>query len=448
MPGISVPRIAIPFKGKGGINYAAYWATRWYGIEIDEANSSPDVTRIEGADASGFHATLPVQSLMKGCLLNDNGTVNYYLDPTDWSKKADGTASNLDGTDGQVMIEIPTYYRKVDNPSAGVYQIKICEGPATGFAEIPKFYIGAYEAALDRTNSKLASVKNTSEQYRGGNNNAAWDGADNSLLGKPATAITQADFRTYARNRGMVNWNLQTWERMMNIYELFAIEYATLNMQKAYDATLTAEGYKKGGIGNGVTITTKPDWSTFSSSYPFIPCGASDAIANSSGEASYVIIGWPDGDKTVYVPRYRGIENIFGHLLKYNDGVMVVVIPLTSSKFYICKNPNNFTHGDVTNYTYVTDLTLTNGYIKSLFYNDNGIFIPNINVGGSETTYFCDWLRYNGTLKTSGGYGPILSGGDAGDYNIGAGPLFTYIYEPTASGSAATATRLLYLTEW
>lgn len=27
MPGISVPRIAIPFKGKGGINYAAYWAT-------------------------------------------------------------------------------------------------------------------------------------------------------------------------------------------------------------------------------------------------------------------------------------------------------------------------------------------------------------------------------------------------------------------------------------
>ena len=50
---------------------------------------------------------------MKACLLNDDGSVNYYLNPNDWSKKITGEASNLDGTDGQVMIEIPEHYRIV-----------------------------------------------------------------------------------------------------------------------------------------------------------------------------------------------------------------------------------------------------------------------------------------------------------------------------------------------
>lgn len=444
MPGIGIG-VSPLLKRGGGTDWSSYWATRWYGIEIDEAETSPDVTRIEGADASGFHATLPVQSLMKGCLLNDNGTVNYYLDPTDWSKKADGTASKLDGTDGQVMIEIPTYYRKVDNPSAGVYQIKICEGPATGFAKIPKFYIGAYEAALDRTNHKLASVKNTSEQYRGGNNNAAWDGADNSLLGKPASTIALANFRIWARNRGSVNWNLNTWKAHNRVIELFFIEHATLNGKKAVDATLTAEGYKKGGLGNGVTTTLKADWATFSKSYPFIPCGASDSLANGTGEAAYIVAGWPGGDKTVYIPRYRGIENLFGHMLKYYDGAQVYSDPAGgTAQFYICDNPNNFIHGNVTNYTAINNTTRASGWIKTLLYDSN-VFVPSINTGGSGATYFCSWLAWYSTAE---GYAPILGSGDAGDYGVAAGLMFTYYYSFDAGGSAATTSRLMYLTEW
>lgn len=37
--------------------------------------------------------------------------INYYLNPSDLTKKLDGTASNLDGTDGDVMTEIMPYYR-------------------------------------------------------------------------------------------------------------------------------------------------------------------------------------------------------------------------------------------------------------------------------------------------------------------------------------------------
>jgi len=446
MPGIAIGN-CIPFN-RGGVNWSTYWATRWYGIEIDESNSSPDVTRIQGADAVTPHADLPIQSQMKGCLLNDDGTVNYYLDPTDWSKKENGDASDLTGADGMVMVEVPEYYRKVDNPSSGIFQIKICEGPATGFTKVSKFYIGAYEAALDRTNSKLASVKNTTAQYRGGNNNAAWDELNNTLLGRPCSTIKLSNFRTYARNRGSVNWNLKTWKNHNRIVELFWIEYATLNVKKAVDSTLTAEGYKKGGLGNGVTTLITEDWSTFNSKNPLVPCGASDSLANSSGEMAYMVTGWPSGDETVYVPRYRGIENIFGHMLEYYDGVQVFSDPGNSiSQFYICDDPNKFTHGDVTNYTLINNTARNTGWIKTLLY-DGDVFVPSESIGASGDTYFCSFLNWQSGVLNGGGYAPILGSGDTGDYKIAASLLFAYYYEATGGGSAVTTTRLMYLTEW
>jgi len=83
---------------------AALWdaiseAQHAYGVLLDNNFSSPLVTRIGNLE---LHKTLPVHSNMKGCLLLDDGTVNYYLKPTDWTKKLDETASVLDGTDGQV----------------------------------------------------------------------------------------------------------------------------------------------------------------------------------------------------------------------------------------------------------------------------------------------------------------------------------------------------------
>jgi len=37
---------------------------------------------------------------MKRCVLNADGSVNYYLNPSDSTEKLDGTAANIDGTDG------------------------------------------------------------------------------------------------------------------------------------------------------------------------------------------------------------------------------------------------------------------------------------------------------------------------------------------------------------
>jgi len=400
--------VGIPFK-RGGISY---WATRWYGIEINEANFSPDVTRIAGVDGMTNHATLPVQSLMKGCLLKDDGTVNYYLKSDDWTKKADDTASNLDGTDGQVMVEVPTYYRKVDNPSPGVYQHKISLYPIAGFTKVDKFYYGAYEAALQRSTSKLASVKNLTTDYRGGNNIAAWDAAANTLLGRPATYISLTNYRTYARNRGSNKWNVTTWRADMLIWELVMIEYATLNSQKAVNGTLTVDGYKQGCLGSGVTTVVSAEWNNFSAYNPFIPCGASDNLANASGEVSRVVtdFGGSGVNRTFTIPRYRGIENPFGHIWKWCDGASVYHEGSGgASKFYTCDNPANFADDTATNYEHRANLPTASTYPKFMTHDDVGIFIPREG-GGASNTYFCDYYYSPGLIAA---WRALLRGGSA-----------------------------------
>jgi hypothetical protein len=101
-----------------------------------------------------------VHGRMKGCLLLDNGAVNYYLNPTDWTQKEDGSASNLTGADGMVMVEIPRFY--VRNSSSGnLWKPEISATPLAGYEihpafikdgiEVPFRYISAYDACVQKT---------------------------------------------------------------------------------------------------------------------------------------------------------------------------------------------------------------------------------------------------------------------------------------------------------
>lgn len=418
-------------------------AQSWYGIQINEANASPDVTRIAGAGKMSLHATLPVHVDIKACLLLDNGTVNYYLDPADWTKKASGAASDLTGTDGQVMIEIPAYYRKADNASEGIYQKKISTSPIAGFELIPKFYVAAYEAALSRSTLKLASVKNLTTDYRGGNNTAAWDAADNTLLGKPATSISLINFRTYARARGSNKWNVIPWRQSMLLYELFIIEYATLNSQKAVNVNLTVDGYRQGGLGNGVSTANGTEWSNFSGDNPFILTGSSDALANGTGEASVVKtnFGGAGVNRTFTVPRYRGVENIFGHIWEWNDGGSILHGTAGGvSKFYTCDVPANFADGTAVNYDYRGDIPATEGYVKKMLHDAKGIMIPK-EVGGSSVTYFSD---YNYTPGLINAWRAVLRGGSA---LVGASAGFSYLssFSAASDSYASIGARLCYI---
>ena len=360
-----------------------------YGIEFDVTVSSPSCTRIGNTD---LHKSLPVQSRMRGCLLDDNGGVVEYLDPQDW------TGAVRDGSRGQVMVEIPMHYRKFET-DGNKRRVRISEFPLPGYHQVKQQYVSAYQATVDRTNSKLASVVNLTAQYRGGSNNSAWDGEDNTLLGKPATNISRTNFRTYARNRkaNSTEWNCMTYGIQKTLFWLFVVEYATLNSQAAYNAALTNEGYRQGGLGDGVSDLNGTLWSNFNAYNPVIPCGHTDSLGNRSGVVSYTMPSSYDSQntKTVSVPRYRGVENPFAHIWQWTDGINVRINPTAAnggndlSEVFVCDDPSKFNDSNYNGYQLVGHEARTNGYVTQVIFGEGGEIMPSA-VGGGSSTYFCD----------------------------------------------------------
>ena len=358
-----------------------------YGVELDKTISSPDGVRIGNMT---LHKTLPVHSMMRGCLLNDDGTVNKYLNETDW------TTETRDGSQGQVMVEVPEHWWKFVT-EGNKFRPQLYISPISGSIHVEKYYVSAYEASVQRSTSKLCSVVNEAADYRGGNNTADWDGTYRSLLGKPATNISRTNFKTYARNRNQesTEWNCMTYSAQKDLYWLFVVEYATLNTQKAYNGTKTSEGYAQGGLGNGVTNVDYTSWSNLNNNNPFIPCGYTDSLGNGTGQIAFDMPAEYGTTLTVQVPRYRGIENPFGHIWQWTDGINVQIEPGDGlSKVFVCDDPSKFNDSNYDGYKYVGNEARTEAYVKSVIFGEGGEIMPDV-VGGSSSTFFCDYHYTN-----------------------------------------------------
>ena len=386
-----------------------------YGVEFDTTVNSPICKRIGNSD---LHKSLPIQSRMRGCLLDDDGKVVEYLDPTDW------TGNDRTGLRGQVMVEIPMHYRKCETEGTK-RRVLISELPIPGYDVVPKVYVSAYEATVQRSTSKLCSVANINEDYRGGNNNSSLDGKYNSFLGRPATSISRTNFRTYARKRkdGSTEWNCYTYDVHKTLFWLFVVEYATLNTQAAFNAQPTSEGYKQGGLGDGVTTLNSTKWSNFNGYYPFIPCGYTDDLGNRTGEKEYTMpTEYDETSVKVKVSRYHGIENPFGHIWQWTDGCNIQVSASQEkggtglSKAFICHNPANFQDTNYANYSHVGNIDRVGGYIKEVLFGVGGEILPKL-AGGGSTTYFCD-NHYTNIPASGEALRGVLFGGSA---NSGAG---------------------------
>jgi hypothetical protein len=315
----------------------------YYGIEFDTLVANPACTRIGRPE---LHVSLPVQSRMRRCLLKDDGTVNYYLHASDSTLRDNGAAANLTGTDGQVMVEIPEHWRKFEFGGTKI-RVLISEFSLPGFHPVPKAYRSAYEAAIDRTDGsapKLCSAVNPAPEFRGGNNNAAYDGQSNSLLGMPGTYTSLTNYRTYARRRGTAGkngagWNCDVYDIQKTCYWLYVIEYANLNCQAAYNAAPDANGYRQGGLGDGVTTLSSSLWIGFNGYNPFIPCGYTNSLGNRTGIIDFAMPQEYGAALTVRVPGYRGLENPFGHVWSWTDGCKCRIQSDGDgglSEFYVC----------------------------------------------------------------------------------------------------------------
>lgn len=414
----------------------------WYGIEWDVTVSNPHPTRI-GKDE--LHKSLPLQNLMRGCVLKDDGTVNYYLHANDSTKRDNGAAANLTGADGQVMVELPDMYVRFEM-DGNKCRAMISTQALPGFTLWKKDYISMFEASVQRSTTKLCSVVNTDADYRGGGNNSAWDGTYRSLLGRPATSINLTNFRAYARKRGSVGWNCNVYSVHRKVWWLFAIEYCTFNSQEAFNAELTSEGYHQGGLGSGVTTLDGGKWNTFNGYNPFVPCGYTNSLGNHSG---YVEFTMPTEYNTtatkVQVNRYRGIELPFGHVWKWTDGCKCMIQSEADgglSIFYVADDAASFNSNGLSGYALRGNLPRKEGYVKEIILGENGEIMP-LSVGGGSTTYFCDYFYTNIPASGTSERGVLFGGSaDSGAY---AGFVSAYSHSTASTAYAAFGSRLCFI---
>ena len=379
----------------------------WYGVKFDLANSSsPDGVRTGNME---MHKTLPIQSKMRGCTINNVDNVKKYLKADDWTKWEDGTVIDQDSSQisPEMMVEIPEHYRLLVATPDNTVEVRMSEYNLPGYTKVEKKYIGAYEGITSETlPNLLRSVNNV--KY------------------KPKVSTTRNQFQTFARgNNRTNNWNIYTYDIHKDLTWLFVVEYATLNSQKAFNANLTAEGYHQGGLGEGVTTSTVTV--NGATTYSFVPCGTTNSLGNGTGIIEYTHTntdaeGTSTGTKTVNVPRYRGIENPFGHVWK---NVIDVVVAGTDNSVYICKDYTKFgTFEGGTNPTAeqliaagyelqdFKESTITSQYVKKLVNNNQADLFPAVvGNGASATTYYCDyhWTNAVATPRT------LLIGGHSGD---------------------------------
>ena len=420
----------------------------WYGVEWYTDDPQSSVQRIGNVN---LHKSLPIQSGMYRCILNDNGEEAYKLDPNDSTKKEDGTASVLDGTDGQVMVYIPVFYAKFETQGYR-RRVMLSSRSKSGFKKMGGCYVSAYEAAIDRTTSdtpKLASVVNTTANFRGGNNNAEWDDTYRSLLGMSATATSLTNFRAYARNRnnGDTQWNCMDYTAYKAIYWLYIVEYADRNCQLDFNDALTSDGFHQGGLGAGVTNISSSKWNAFNGYHPFIKCGYTNSLGNKTGVVAFTMPSEYDAETplTTYVPSYRGIENPFGHIWKWTDGLHIRIQSEEAggrSILYTAKDPARYQDSNYDGYDEIGDIARTEGYVKDILFDD-GEMIPTDTTGSSSTKGFSDYFYTNIPVSGEALRG-VLFGGSARNGSL-AGFSFANTHYAPSYTTADIGSRLCYI---
>ena len=402
-----------------------------YGVEWDVTVADPTCTRIGNPL---FHKSLPIQSEYKGCVVK-NGKLQYYLNPNDWTKTSNGSNSNLDGTDGDVMIHTPKFYGKSgSNGNKRWVRISTVKVDAS-WVEIPEMFISAYRNTIytDGDTTKIASVVSTDAKYRGGGRRSKYDqylATDQfkTDLGKPVSNISRATMRTYAAATGqeLLCYEFYKWIFYWN----YVIEYANFNSQKEFNSELTSDGYHQGGLGPGLTTWDWGQWSSYNGNYAITPCGYTNEFGNFSGVKA---IQLQSPEKTLYANRWRGFENPFGDIWTNLEGI---VIKRDAAK----ANSNVYTTTDVSKYG--EDYSLfdiagveiaQDGWIRTFDLGLKAEIIPS-SIAESESTYKCDyhWCNVDSvekrTLLVGGG---AANGGEAGFgcffSNLGVGVADAYI---------------------
>ena len=376
----------------------------WFaGVSWDELNDTylrTDYLYGYPNGSSPGNAAMPIHAGMKRAILNDAGVVQYYLCATNSTLRENCiTAADLTGVTGQVMVEIPAFYY-LYSYAGTTHTWKISQYPRVGYVIHPAFtkdgvnvayrYIGAYEGVLWDTSIASYTDGNVVGQVK--DFTATTGDKLSSVSGKYAVVNgTRANFRTIAANRG-TGWRQLDYDLHSAIQLLYLVEYASF--------------YTQSVIGAGITNVT--DWSAYNTIYPLARSGNSNGIGNATDNTAGSTSALTESTKYM---SYRGIEQWYGHLWKYVDGINI-----NAGRPYATNVRANFADDTTINYT---DLGATmgtvSGYQNTLIQIGRG-FLP-ASVGGTSSTKITDYYNY------AVGWRVLVVGGSSSD-GVQAGSFY------------------------
>jgi len=342
---------------------------------------------------------------MKRCILKADGSVNYYLNPSDSTEKIDGTSATLDGTDGYVMVEIPKFYfRYVLNGSTHNWEIS--DVPQAGFQLHPAFYkdekivdyryIGAYDACyLDDTDSTYKSGLNLDDMTSNIDPNADKLASVSGIY--PLVGVTRDECRSLAENNG-AGWRVADFWLTSAIQMLYVVEFGSF-----YSQNIT-------GAGNtGASYVSSSSSQTDS---PHSIAGKSNSLGNASTNTT---TGASSASRDTAFMSYRGIENFYGNCWNWVDGVNIGVG--ANYNVHVSNVTTDFKDDDSADYDLIGQCATANGYVQNIYAGDvPGAFIPIDTTGASSSTYLTDQFFINTGNRVALFGGGASSGASAGAF--------------------------------
>ena len=301
----------------------------------------------------------------KPCALRPDGTVAYYLNPNDYTKKADGTASDISDTTTNLnfMVEFPTVWIKRWEDSRYQY-IAIANKQIDD-----DFKAYAHDAGDGFINDYiyypmfLGYIDGTKMR---------------SIAGVTPSGMTTTTQEKEAAEAVGTGWQMWDWSKHMLITDLLTLISHSTNSQTAF--------------GYGAT-DTRDD--TDIQTHGMLSTGSSDL-------ATGQFYGYDD---MLHHVKVFHIEDYWGN--RYNRCLGLNRI----DGYYTCKPVRPYSVTPDSSYTTLGEVPTTTGafWIKDITANEYGEFPSS--AGASTSTYFCDLLNTGNPSTNS----IALIGGMCGD---------------------------------
>lgn len=377
-----------------------------YGFYINGAESDPEKAVTYLADAVGMtpaHMNFTTGVFDYGdwedaffmprpCMLKSDGTVDYYLNPNDYTKKLNGSASDVANTsyDGNAMMEWGKEGKKI--------WLKIVpdSNPRSASIYIADYQVddGFKDLAFHNANGDSVSHFYT-PIYNGSVISSKMRSLSGQALSKTINTTTQ---RTYAQannpSDSAVMWDIEVFVDRLLINFLLVLMAKSLNAQKAYGEGATVSGTE---AINDTFLT-----GVHNTKGLFYGTNSGSVSANTFGNCVKVF----------------GMENWWGMQWRR---ILGLVLASGVEKIKLTRNTED--GSTVTDYNqdgsgYVStgvECSGTNGgYISEVKFTDKAL-LPKV-ASGTATTHFCDGLWFN----ASGERVALFGGGSSFSSKAGA----------------------------